>query len=91
MIEKRVKKYVETINSNIDDRFPSESLAILASFSIFDVSQIPNETSQEFEIYGEAEITEIGNHFYLERPADRDILLKELEIMKIEMLHLKKS
>ena len=64
LIENRVKSYVELISSNIDHCFPPESLGILEAFSIFDVSQIPNETTQEFKIYGEAEINEIGNHFY---------------------------
>ena len=77
LIENRVKSYVEIISSNIDDRFPPESLAILEAFSIFDVSQIPNETTQEFKIYGEAEINEIGNHFYQENLEEKKILLEK--------------
>ena len=63
LIENQVKSYVEIISSNIHDRFPPESLALLEAFLIINVSQIPNETTQEFKIYGEAEINEIGNHF----------------------------
>ena len=91
LIENRVKSYVEIISSNIDDRFPPESLAILEAFSIFDVSQIPNETTQEFKIYGEAEINEIGNHFYQENLEEKKILLEQWKLMKIELLHLRKS
>ena len=91
LIENQVKSYVEIISSNIDDRFPPESLAILEAFSIFDVSQIPNETTQEFKIYGEAEINEIGNHFYQENLDEKKILLVQWKLMKIELLHLRKS
>ena len=59
LIENRVKSYVEIISSNIEDRFPPESLAILEAFSIFDVSHIPDETTRELKIYGEAEINEM--------------------------------
>ena len=91
LIENQVKSYVEIISSNIDDRFPPESLAMLEAFSIFDVSQIPNETTQEFKIYGEAEINEIGNHFYQENLEEKKILLEQWKLMKIELLHLRKS
>ena len=73
------------------DRFPPESLAILEAFSIFDVSHIPNETTQEFKIYGEAEINETGNHFYQENLEEKKILLEQWKLMKIELLHLWKS
>ena len=60
LIENQVKSYVEIISSNIDYRFLAESLAIFEAFSIFDVGQIPNETNtQEFKIYGEAEINNL--------------------------------
>ena len=91
LIENRVTSYVELISSNIDYCFPPESLAILEAFSIFDVSQIPNETTQEFKIYGEAEINEIGNHFYQENLEEKKILLEQWKLMKIELLHLRKS
>ena len=91
LIENRVKSYAEIISSNIDDHFPPESLAILEAFSIFDVSQIPNETTQEFKIYGEAEINEIGNHFYQENLEEKKILLEQWKLMKVDLLHLRKS
>ena len=91
LIENRVKSYVEVISSNIDDRFPPESLAILEAFSIFDVSQIPNKTTQKFKIYGDAEINEIGNHFYQENLEEKKILLEQWKLIKIELLHLRKS
>ena len=77
LIENRVKSYVEIISLNLHDRFPPESLAILEAFSIFDVSHIPNETTQEFKIYGEAEINEIDNHFYQENLEEKKILLEQ--------------
>ena len=91
MIENRVKSYVEIISSNIDDRFPPESLPILEAFSIFDLSQIPNETTQEFKIYREAEINAICNHFYQENLQKKKILLEQWKLMKIELLRLRKS
>ena len=77
LIENQVKSYVEIISSNIHDRFPPESLALLEAFLIINVSQIPNETTQEFKIYGEAEINEIGNHFYQENLEKKKILLEQ--------------
>ena len=92
LIENQVKSYVEIISSNIDYRFLAESLAIFEAFSIFDVGQIPNETNtQEFKIYGEAEINEIGSHFYQKNLEEKKILLEQWKLMKIELLYLKKS
>ena len=91
LIENRVKSYVKTISSNIDDGFPPELLATLESFSIFNMSQIPNKTTQEFKIYREAEINEIGNHFYQENLEEKHILLEQWKLLKIELLHLRKS
>ena len=92
LIENQVKSYVEIITSNIDYRFLPESLAIFEAFSIFDVGQIPNETNtQEFKIYGETEINEIGSHFYQKNLEEKKILLEQWKLMKIELLYLKKS
>ena len=92
LIENQVKSYVEIISSNIDYRFLPQSLAIFEAFSIFDVGQIPNETNtQEFKIYGEAEINEIGSPFYQKNLEEKKILLEQWKLMKIEQLYLKKS
>ena len=77
------KSYVEIISSNIDDGFLPELLAILEAFSIFNMSQIPNKTTQEFKIYREAEINEIGNHFYQENLEEKNISLEQWKLMKI--------
>ena len=78
LIENRVKNYVEIISSNLDDRFPSKTLTILEAFSIFDVSQIPSETTQEFkQLYGQIEINEITNHLFSESLEGCERLSKE--------------
>ena len=50
-IENKIKNYVEIISSIIDELFPLKLLAILKPFSIFDASQIPSGTRQEFKLY----------------------------------------
>ena len=47
------------------------------------MSQIPNKTTQEFKIYREAEINEIGNHFYQENLEEKNISLEQWKLMKI--------
>lgn len=74
-IQERVKKYAKAICKNIDDRFPPESLAILESFSVFDATQVPNNTSAPaFKVYGQSEVTAIKEHFYWEEQIGNEFL-----------------
>ena len=89
IIQDRVNKYSKAICTNIDDRFPRESLAVLESFSVFDVTQVPNDTSaQEFKVYGQSEVTAIKKYFYQEQQTG-NYFLEQWKDMKYKLLQLK--
>ena len=89
IIQERVKKYSKAICKNIDDRFPTDSLAILGSFSVFDVTQVPSDISApDFKVYGQSEITAIKEHFHQEQQVGNEFL-EQWKDMKYELLQLK--
>ena len=91
-IRQRVKKYVDSICNNIDERFPSDSLQILDSFSIFNVEQMPSDVQcAEFKLYGCNEIEAIGQHYFKDDEALSGKLLEQWKDMRFELLQLKKK
>lgn len=75
---------------NIDNRF-EPSLPQVSTLSIFDIADIPNESDQGFEDYGQAEIKIISNHYYRtkekkEKKVKSAKLLAQWENFKFEMV-----
>ena len=56
-------KYVDTVVSNLEDRFPDTKL--LSAFSVFDPQQVPQENKAEFGTYGNEHIDTLSDNFQL--------------------------
>ena len=55
----------KAISRNVEDRFLHNVLNILDAFSIFNLDNIPtNTTSSVFNVYGQSGINFLSNHFF---------------------------
>lgn len=64
-------------------------LAILESFSVFDVTQEASDISvPDCKVYGQSDTTAIKNHFYQEQQLE-NYFLEQWTDMKYELLQLK--
>ena len=81
-----LKKYVEALKKNIDDRF-QDSLPILSSFRIFNPEDILED---ELASHGNEEIRILSNHFF-PTPIDKAKVLAEWANFKFELLEWRSS
>ena len=76
---------------NTDDRFPHNALSILDAFSIFNLDNIPkNTTSSEFSVYDLSEIDILSNHFLANEEENKDTFIEEWESFKFDLLSMRK-
>ena len=76
-IHSMTERYTKAMLWNIDGRFPQNVLSTLDAFSIFNMDNIPtNTTSSEFSAYGHSEINVVSNHFLPMKKKVRTLLLK---------------
>ena len=67
---------------NTDDRFPHD-LSILDAFSIFNLDNIPtNTTSSEFNVYVHSELNVLSNHFFANEK-NKDTFTEEWEALNL--------
>ena len=81
-----MEKYASEICKNINERFPADPFKVIASFSVFDIDMLPDQSSSEFDVFGNEEILVLAKQFF---PDSTDSLLNEWEDFKYEMLEIK--
>ena len=88
-IRRRADTYAQAIIANIDDRFPSTSRSALDAFSIFNVEEVPADTSSDiFKLHGEVKI--LADHFFQESPANEEFKL-QWKNFKFELMQLRRK
>ena len=71
MTARLATQYVDALEQNIQDRFRTEIIHVLKVFHIFDGGMVPEEKSEEFEVFGNNVVQMFKNHYYkdnIERP-----------------------
>ena len=80
------ERYTKAMLWNIDDGFPHNVLSILDVFSIFNLDNIPtNTTSSEFRVYDHNEINVLPNHFFANEAENKDTFIEEWESFKFDL------
>ena len=88
----RTEAYVNSICGNIDDRFPVASTDVLGAFDVFNVENMPGDsTSNEFKVYGRSEIRLIGQHYFKGDRVKADKLFEEWEDFRYDLVQVKKK
>ena len=81
-IHSMTERYTNAMLWNIDYRFPHNVLSILDAFSIFNLDNIPtNTTSSEFRVYGHSKTNVRSNHLFANEEENKDTFIEEWEIM----------
>ena len=63
---------------NIYDRFPRDILSISGAFSMFNLDNIPtNTTSSEFSLNGHSEMNVLSNYFFANKEENKDNFIED--------------
>ena len=85
MIARLATKYVDALEQSIRKRFPTEIINKLEAFHIFDAGMVPEEESEEFEVFGNKEVQIFKNHYYKDNIEKADGLGNQWDDFKYEM------
>ena len=91
MIARLATKYVDALELNIWDRFPTEIINVMETFHIFDTGMVPEEKSEEFEVFGNEEVQIFKNHYHKDKIEKAEGLKNQCDDFKYEMVTLKKK
>ena len=91
MIARLTTQYVDALERNIRDRFPTEIINVLEALYIFDAGMVLEEESKEFEVFGNAEVQIFKNHCYKDNTEKAEGLEHQWDDFKYEMVTLKKK
>ena len=64
MIAGLATQYMDALERNIQDRFPTKIINVLEAFHIFDAGMVPEEKSKEFKVFDKEEVQIFKNHYY---------------------------
>ena len=90
MIARLAAQYVNALEQNIRERFPTEIINVLKVCHIFDAGMFLEEESEEFEIFGNEEVQIFKNHYYKDIEKAKE-LENQWDDFKYEMVTLKKK
>ena len=77
---------------NIDDRFSHNVLSIFDAFSVFNLDNVPtNTTSSEFSVYVHSEINVLFNHFFANEVENKGTFIEKWESFKFDLLSVRKK
>ena len=78
------ERYTKATLWNIDGKLPHNVLSTLDAFSIFNLDNIPtNTTSSEFRAYSGSEINVLSNHFLPTKKKIRTLLMKNGKVLHL--------
>ena len=63
-IARLATQYMDALEQNIQERFPTKIINVLRAFRIFDAGMVPDEESKDFEVFGNEEIQIFKNQYY---------------------------
>ena len=90
MIARLAAQYVNALEQNIRERFPTEIINVLKVCHIFDAGMVPEEESEEFDVFGNEEVQIFKNHYYKDIEKAKE-LENQWDDFKYEMVTLKKK
>ena len=91
LIARLATQYVDALERNIQDRFPTKINSVLEAFHIFDAGMVPEEESKEFEVFDNKEVEIFTNHYYKDNNEKTEGLKHQWDDFKYEMVTLKKK
>ena len=83
VVQRYAKKYSNALMKNINNRFPPETLNVLDAFSIFNIENMPQVESYDFQIYCSREINVLADHYYVDDYIKKDALEKEFDSLSL--------
>ena len=83
VVQRYAKKYSNALMKNINNRFPPETLNVLDAFSIFNIENMPQVESYDFQIYCYREINVLADHYYVDDDIKKDALKKEFDSLSL--------
>ena len=64
MLARLTTQYVDALEWNIWDRFPTKIINVLEDFHIFEIGMLPEEKSKQFRVFGKEEVQIFKNHYF---------------------------
>ena len=64
MLARLLTQYVDALEWNIWDIFPTKIINVLEAFHIFEIGMLPKEKSKQFGVSGKEEVQIFKNHYF---------------------------
>ena len=64
MLARLSTQYVDALEWNIWDIFPTKIINVLEAFHIFEIGMLPKEKSKQFGVFGKEEVQIFKNHYF---------------------------